>query len=272
MDSKKHSIPYPLVEKNMKALIFDLDDTLLIEEASAKTAMLETCEYAKQKYHIEPADLTETLKKICRSFWHESPAREYCLRVGISSWEGLWSRFKGDGEDLKILREWSAEYQFNSWHHSLLQHGVDDREFAEELMNLFHANRRKHHVQFDDVIPALAELKKSFKLGLLTNGAPDIQREKITGSGIDKFFSSIVISGEVGVGKPNPAVFEIILANLNAAPGDTAMIGNSLKSDIQPCKTLGIKSVWLNRDRKENSSDIHPDLEVFDLYNFMENF
>ena len=255
----------------MKTLIFDLDDTLLIEEASAKTAMLETCEYAKKKYYIDPSDLTDTLKKTCRNFWHESPAREYCLRIGISSREGLWARFTGEGEELKILREWSTEYQFNSWNHSLLEHGVEDEKFAHDLINLFHINRRKHHDLFDDVVSNLTELVKSYKLGLLTNGAPDIQREKIRDSGIEQFFSSIVISGEIGIGKPDPAIFKIMLSNLNADADDAIMIGNSLKSDIQPCKTLCIKSLWLNREQKENDSAIHPDLEIFDLNNLINN-
>ena len=256
----------------MKTIIFDLDDTLLIEEAAAKSAMLETCAYAKQKYPIEPHHLLDTIRKTCREFWHKSPAREYCLQIGISSWEGLWSKFLGESEELKKLREWSPIYQFNSWNQSLIQHGVEDSKLANELMVLFHENRRKRHDLFIDAIPALNELAKSCKLGLLTNGAPDIQNEKIKGAGIEHYFSSIVISGEVGVGKPNPVIFEIMLSNLKTKANNAIMIGNSLKSDIQPCKELGIKSVWLNRERKENHSTVQPDIEVADLNSFINNF
>ena len=77
----------------MKALIFDLDDTLVVEEASAEAAFLETCELAKVRYGINPQDLHATLRQTCRNLWHDSPARAYCLEIGISSWEGLWARF-----------------------------------------------------------------------------------------------------------------------------------------------------------------------------------
>ena len=165
----------------MTAIIFDLDDTLLIEEAAAKSAMLETCEYAKQVCHIESVYLLNTLKTTCREFWHESPAREYCLKIGISSWEGLWSRFLGENDELKKLREWSSRYQFNSWNQALLQHGVNDSKLANELMDLFHENRRKRHDPFSDAIPALNELVKLCTTRALSVDSWDILRDLVVG-------------------------------------------------------------------------------------------
>jgi putative hydrolase of the HAD superfamily len=56
-----------IIRKTMiKALIFDLDDTLVVEQASAEAAFLETCELAKTKYGINPQELNITVRNICR--------------------------------------------------------------------------------------------------------------------------------------------------------------------------------------------------------------
>ena len=113
--------------------------------------------------------------------------------------------------------------------------------------------------------PALEVLGGAFKLGLLSNGAPDLQREKIDGSGIGKYFSEITISGEVGFGKPHRRIFETILNRLKVQPEEATMIGNSLRSDIEGAQVLGMKTVWLNRDGKQPDESIVPDMEITSL-------
>ena len=174
----------------MKALVFDMDDTLVVEEASAEAAFLETCELARVRYGMDPRDLHATLRETCRSFWHQAPARAYCLEIGISSWEALWARFLGEDENLRVLREWAPSYRQNSWYHALRSHAVDDQEFAGKLALAFSENRRKRHIVYDDVKPVLEALSRVFRLGLLSNGVPDVQREKIEGSGIGEYFVS----------------------------------------------------------------------------------
>jgi putative hydrolase of the HAD superfamily len=73
----------------MDALIFDLDDTLVVDEASAAAAFLDACEVARNTVNIPPEELHETVRRMCREIWHASPAREYAVRIGISSWEAL---------------------------------------------------------------------------------------------------------------------------------------------------------------------------------------
>jgi len=254
----------------MKALIFDMDDTLVVEEASAEAAFLETCALAKVRYGIDPRDLHATLRETCRTFWRRSPARVYCVHIGISSWEALWARFLGEDENLRILRKWAPIYRQDSWYHALRRYGVDDPEFAGELALAFPKKRRKRHVVYDDVEPALEALGRAFRLGLLSNGVPDLQREKIEGSGIEKYVVEIVISGEVGVGKPDPRIFEIILNRLGIQPQEAVMVGNSLRSDIGGAQAVGMKAVWLNRDGKSRDESVVPDLEIRGLEELRE--
>lgn len=249
----------------MKALIFDLDDTLVVEEASAEAAFLETCELARVRYGVDPADLHATLRQTCRGIWHQSPARAYCVEIGISSWEGLWARFQGDDEHLTTLRAWAPAYRRDSWHEALRQHRVNDIDFALELAEAFPAFRRKLHTVYDDVRPALEHLKRSFRLGLLTNGASDLQWEKIAGANVAGYFDEIVISGDVGVGKPNPRMYEIILSRLAVASHEALMIGNSLRTDVAGAQAVGMKAVWVNRAGNPRDDDDAPDFEVSSL-------
>lgn len=259
-----------ILNANPKALVFDLDDTLVVEKASAEAAFLKTCEVAKSRYGIEPADLHATVRETCRRIWHASPVRAYCVEIGISSWEALWARFEGADESLRILREWSPTYRHDSWSEALGRHGIDDIDLAHELAEVFPIHRREIHVVYDDVRPALEQFGRTFRLGLLTNGAPDLQREKIAGSGLAGYFDETVVSGEVGFGKPDPRIYETMLSRLAVTADEAVMIGNSLDSDVQGAQAVGMKTVWLNRAAHPRDDTIIPDHEIASLTELMQ--
>ncbi len=247
----------------IKAIIFDFDDTLAIERASAEEAMMITCKKVRKKYDVTPQELYDNIWEKARELWHNnSPARKYCVDVAISSWEGLWGHFEGDDENLKILRSWVPAYRKQAWHNTLLESGIDDPDFAEYLSKEFQKQRRKFHKVFDDTETTLIELKKKYKLALITNGASDLQREKIKGSKLEKYFDEIVIAGEVGIRKPEPEIFNIVLNRIGTKPNEAIMVGNDLESDIEGAQKIGIKSVWLNRNKEKNQSNIKPDYEI----------
>ena len=242
--------------------MFDLDDTLVVEEASAEAAFLATCERARERHGINPQALHRTLRQRARELWHVSPARPYCVAVGISSWEGLWARYTGDDPSLRALREWAPAYRSESWARALADHGVRDPAFAEELAATFPAERRKRHVVYLDVEPALQELRKTHRLALVTNGAPDLQREKLHGAGLAGYFETIVVSGDLGFGKPDARIFQLALSRLGMLPGKTVMVGDSLKRDVAGAQQVGIRGVWINRNGREPDGGIIPDVQI----------
>lgn len=250
----------------MKTLIFDMDDTLVVEEASAAVAFEAACGFAAETTGLDADELHKSIRKCCRKIWHKARARQYCIDIGISSWEALWAQFTGDNENLRILADWASTYRRKSWRTALAECGVDDDgTLADQLAEIFIRERRKIHIVYDDVVPALQHFKQTCKLGLITNGAPDLQRTKLEGSGLEHFFEAVVISGEVGVGKPDTRMFEIALDRLNAEPESTAMIGNRLDSDIAPALELGMTAIWLNRDAEDRDDSIIPTAEIPDL-------
>lgn len=253
-------------EYEMKTLIFDMDDTLVVEEYSAEATFRKVCQHAKQKVGIDPEELYDNIRKSCRSIWYGSPAHQFCLNVGISSWEGLWAEFKGSDRNLRTLSDWAPTYRRESWRQAMLSCGYPaGDELATELADMFVQERRKLHIVYDDVVPVLNELKDRYILGLLTNGAPDLQRRKLTGAGLTDYFDEVIISGEVGFGKPDPRIFELMLNRLGSAAGSSAMIGNSLKSDIAPAIEIGMVAIWVNRDHRTVEGTITPKLVISDL-------
>ncbi len=254
----------------IKAVIFDLDDTLVVEQASAQDAFLVACALAHRKYGTNPTELCRTVREKSRELWHRSPARPYCVSIGISSWEGLWARFYGDEQNLKILREWAPVYQRESWLCALAEHGVDDLLFADELSAVFQKERRLRHIVYPDVMPVLQALRDKYKLGLVTNGTPDLQREKLRGSKLGVFFDVVIISGEVGIGKPDPRVFNLVCERLDVGSETAVVVGNSLGRDISGAQRAGIRAVWLNRDNRERNGSVKPDYEIESLNELCE--
>jgi putative hydrolase of the HAD superfamily len=248
-----------------RILIFDLDDTLVVEEASAEAALIETGELAQVKYGIDPCELQAAIRKTCKELWYGFPSHPYCRRVGISSWEGLWAQFIGRDPELKPLHDWAPTYRCESWRIALGSHGIDDPALAAELAETFPKLRRGKHMVFEDTVRTLERFSRSHSLGLLSNGAPDIQRIKIEGARISGYFRHILISGDVGFGKPDRRILEMLLARLNSRPEAALMIGNSLATDVQCAQNAGVQAVWVNRSGRQRDDGVVPDWEIAGL-------
>ena len=254
----------------IRGILFDLDDTLVIEGAAADAAFLSTCEHAHQKHGIDPKALHQAVRYHARELWRASATITYCRAIGISSWEGLWARFLGDDPNLKNLRTWAPTYRRETWSRALADHGVNDLSYAERLSGVFLVERRKRHTLFSDVEDCLTILREVYRLALVTNGAPDLQREKIQGTNLARFFDAILISGEVGVGKPDCRIFKLALEALTVLPSETVMVGDSLTRDILGAQHAGIKGIWLNRSGNGAANQVTPDVQITSLHQLHE--
>jgi putative hydrolase of the HAD superfamily len=246
-------------------LIFDLDDTLIVEEASAEAAFIEAGELARIRYGLDPKCLHQTVRKTCRDIWYAFPSHPYCKRIGISSWEGMWAEFTGADTELKPLRDWAPTYRTTSWKAALQVHGIDDPQLAAEMAEAFPRLRREKHEVFPDTLRTLEHFSPNYSLGLLTNGASDLQRRKIEGAGIGRYFDQVLISGESGFAKPDRRAYELLLSRLGSAARDAIMIGDRLATDVQGAHGVGMRAAWVNRSRKIPDSQVIPDWEISSL-------
>ncbi len=205
------------------------------------------------------------MRRHARSLWRASPTIAYCRAIGISSWEGLWARFLGGDPNLKILREWAPTYRREAWSRALAEYGVCDVPFAEQLAAGFQEERRARHIVFPDAEAALKDLRETRRLALVTNGAPDLQREKLRGANLAAYFDAIIISGEVGVGKPDPRIFALALDQLGVIPERTAMVGDSLVRDVMGAQQAGLRAIWINRSGDKCGEEVTPDAQIASL-------
>jgi putative hydrolase of the HAD superfamily len=225
------------------ALLFDLDDTLIPEEPFAVAAFQAT---AASVPGVDAARLALDARAHARAVWRSGRIWPYCRQIGISSWEGLWCRFEGDTDEMRELRAWAPRFRHESWARALADQGIDDPTLAVELGERFGVERRALHAPFPDA-SLLDDLGDRYALALVTNGAACLQREKLEGSGLTAHFDAVVVSGDIGIGKPEAAVFERALSLVGAEPADAVMIGDTIERDIDGALALGMRAIWINR-------------------------
>ncbi|CAM3163113.1 HAD family hydrolase [Filibacter tadaridae] len=247
----------------INTIIFDLDDTLLWDKKSVVTAFKTTCEYAANSYTLNPAELEKAVRTVARELYATYETYEFTQQIGINPFEGLWGRFDDEGELFGKLAEIVPTYRRDSWTSGLMRMGIDDPELGRTLAELFPTERKKHPFIYEETFHVLDGLKGNYKLVLLTNGSPSLQYTKLgLTPEIAPYFNHIVISGAFGRGKPNPTIFEHVLAQSNITADKAIMVGDNLMTDILGSSRVGMKSVWINREKKERNTEVVPTYEI----------
>ena len=99
---------------------------------------------------------------------------------------------------------------------------------------------------YPDVLPCLEALS-AYPLGLITNGDGNQQRQKLQRTGIAEYFTSVVISGDVGAAKPQREIFERSAEDLGLKPSELLFIGDNPQTDVLGALGAGWQCIWLNR-------------------------
>lgn len=252
----------------LKAVFFDLDDTLLWDAKSVQEAFEATCQYAAQKHPLSPTALEKAVRQAARELYETYDTYPFTQMIGINPFEGLWGEFKSNKLDgFKRLREIVPHYRREAWTAGLKSLGIDDPELGQQLGERFPLERRKRSIVYSDTYKVLDELKQHYRLLLLTNGSPDLQREKLAMEPkLAPYFEQIIISGEFGKGKPDPAIFHYALEKMQLQPNEAMMVGDKLSTDILGSHRIGMKNVWINRDNQPPRPElVRPDFEISTL-------
>ena len=231
----------------LRAVLFDLDETLIEEDSVVAESFAATAAVAAERNGVDGGALAAAARDHARALWRDAPGYAWCVQIGISSWEGLHCRFDGTDDRLAALRDWAPGFRRAAWGAALDELGTHDDDLAADLAERFAAERSARHRTYDDAPPLLDQLAGRYALGLVTNGAADLQREKLRLSRLGHHFASVVVSAEVGAGKPEPLVFERALDELGVAPGEAMMVGDNFKRDVEGARRLGMSAVWLDR-------------------------
>ena len=100
---------------------------------------------------------------------------------------------------------------------------------------------------YPDAIPALEALQKlGYPLGIIANQVPGLE-ERLTRWGLRDYFTVVASSAELGLEKPDPAIFRAALQMAHCPPENAVMVGDRLLNDIIPAHDLGMKTIWVRR-------------------------
>jgi putative hydrolase of the HAD superfamily len=206
----------------IKALLFDLDGTLVDHDTAAGVALGKALQAVPGHEQIDQAHARRRWR------WLGEVAMERYLSGELT--------FTGQRR-LRVI-SLAAEFGLGTWDDPRA-----DAWFAGYLRHYESAWRA-----YPDVRPALDALAgQCRRLGVLTNGDADQQREKLRRVGLAAELREVIVSSEAGAAKPDPRIFRTACARLGLAPYEVAYVGDRLQTDAVAATNAGLHGVWLNR-------------------------
>lgn len=227
----------------IKAILFDLDETLLADDLSFETS----AERTSRDLVVHYPDLS--LDGLAAAYQRISD--EYWLEVGEQVVTGSL-----DGASVRL----------ESWRRALAQFDCDDVEVAQTAHVSYSRHRLETYALYSDAAPLLASVSTEIRTAIVTNGSVETQWEKIRTVGIDLAVGSVIVSGEVGFAKPEAAIFQLALNRLGVEAHEALHVGDSLRADVDGALHAGLTAVWLNRHgRSRDESHPTPHHEITSL-------
>ncbi len=215
------------------AVLFDLDYTLFDSETSEREALNLT---------LNQNGITPTQTTI-----------EDYKAINLS----LWKMLEKEKIDLEYLRVNRFEQLLDK---------MNEKNNAQSLADTYTTNLGRCGGFYSGVKELLEILTGKILLGIVTNGVSETQRLRLEIHDFAKYFNAIVVSGEFGIPKPNPAIFNEALDLLGLSKDDNViMVGDSLSSDMHGARISGLVSCWLNPKNDSDSSDVNVDYKIQSL-------
>jgi len=126
-----------------------------------------------------------------------------------------------------------------------------DKKLVDELVGMWNKNTLLCK-PFPETIEVLEDLKKDYKLGLISNTCNFSTKQVIEKYKLAKYFDAIVLSVDEGCLKTDKELFEKVLKDLKVKPEEAIMVGDSIQTDIFGARNAGIKSILVDRNGRRN--------------------
>jgi putative hydrolase of the HAD superfamily len=204
-------------------ILIDLDDTILDDSGSVERCWADACaEAARRVPGLDAVALQEAIAAHASWWWSDSERTKR-------------GRLDLQAATLEILGD------------VMRRHGCIDVDIVTDIAKFYRALRNERATVFEGAFETLDWLRtRSVRLGLMTNGGGPAQRAKIERFGLAPYFEHIVIEGEFGCGKPDPRVFESLLAALRVEPSETWAVGDNIEVDVFGAMDVGIHGIWVD--------------------------
>lgn len=223
--------------KDIKIIIFDLDNTLVDFDACEKIALMYAFNLMNAAINLE---LINDNSKIDSKLWNT----------------GTYNSVKVSKDKIPLKR---FEILFSKYCIKYVN--------ISKVNDLFMEGFSKAIYPYDASESILEYLTiKGYVIAVATNGLMKLQYPRILNSSLRKDITEIVASEEVGYNKPDSLIFNKILLDNNFSPMEAIIIGDSLSNDIQYAINAKIKSIWFNpKIEKIHSDEILPDYIISTL-------
>lgn len=224
-------------------ILFDLDDTIFDYRRAQKHSLA----LAFRQLEIEPAEkLMNDYEKFNQELWKALERGE------ITQSQLKIRRFE------RLLRE----------------NGMDTSK-SSALNSCYTENLSRSGFLLDGAAETLERLSGKYVLAAATNGIPYVQHGRLANSGVEKYFSKVFISEEVGYTKPDVRFFDAVMRGLGAVgPKEIFFVGDSPSADIAGGNAAGMITCLVGSKICENDGNIVPDYRaasVKDVVDILEN-
>lgn len=135
--------------------------------------------------------------------------------------------------------------------------------------------RSEHIVTYPGTRRVLEELGRRYALGVITEGDGTNQRRQLEAVGIAHLLEHIVVSDEIGLHKPDPAIYEKACELASVPPEEAALVGDRIDWDIAPAKRLGMLTVLSRQQqhyRTDETGEVSPDFTITDIGELLSIF
>jgi putative hydrolase of the HAD superfamily len=205
-------------------VLFDLDDTLHDDTTAYRTAARSVAEAIARTHGVDAASLAGAYDRAAMEFWSSL------------STASLVTPIEDERERM--------------WHAALRAVGVDDRALARTAADAYVAARAGILALSPGALDLLIALReRGCKLGLVTNGFASTHHDKIDRLGLRDRMDAFFLADEVGMVKPDPALFAHACRVLGSEPARTAMVGDRYDRDIRGAHELGMFTVLIDVHR-----------------------
>ncbi len=225
----------------MKAVLFDLDDTLF----DRNKAQEEILHRIIHEFHEIFKGIDE--KRIFNAFLESD-------RLSTEEFNA--------GDSIDVVRIERSRKFLNIL-------GLSEN-FVGKITEMYIKSYPAINVPVKNAKVVIRNLAKKIQLGVISNGSLDVQHQKLETLGIKHLFRCIVLSEEVGIRKPKPGIFWKATTLLDRRPEECLYVGDSYNTDIAGAKKAGMQACWFNpKGASLSQKDVKPDFEIHTLYEIL---